>query len=73
MTNNNIDRYSGDYREIDRKPLKPDKMDVGGERGEDLYKKQGLGGWLCHGRGRPMERRGPHAPADHNRGLIMSA
>lgn len=35
------------------------------------------GGWvlggLCHGRGRPMERRGPHAPADHNRGLIMSA
>lgn len=36
----------------------------------DLYEKWG-GGSL--GKGRPMERGGPHAPADHNRGLIMSA
>lgn len=33
----------------------------------------GGGGGLCYTRDRPMERRGPHAPADHNRGLIMSA
>lgn len=39
-TNNNTDRYSGDYRGIDRRPLKPDKMDMGGS---EICKRSG--GW----------------------------
>lgn len=42
------------------------------ERAADLCGKW-RGERLCHGRARPVEQRGPHAPADHNRGLIMSA
>lgn len=69
-----------------RRSFQPNKMDMGGSgssRGFGAGDGMGWdgrgggrglgGGWLCHGRGRPMERRGPHAPADHNRGLIMSA
>lgn len=54
------------------RPVSTDKIDMGRQWDMDFYKKQ-EGERLCHGRGRPMKRRGPRAPADHNRGLIMSA
>lgn len=36
------DTYSGDYRAIDRKPLKPDKMDMGGSEEKICIRS---GGW----------------------------
>lgn len=43
-TNNNTDRYSGDYREIDRRPLQPDKMDMGGSEEQICMRSRGGGG-----------------------------
>ena len=46
-TNNNTDRYTADYREIDRRPPHPDKMDMGGSEEQIWMRGGGGGGVAC--------------------------